>query len=200
MQKPMNYCPDCAAPMRLAIPEGDDRERNICTACGHVFYQNPRSVVGCVVDFDGQILLCKRAIAPRLGFWTLPAGFLELGETMAQGAARETREEACAHAHVDGLFTLLDIPQIGQVHLFYRAHMDTPDYAAGAESAAVALVAEQDIPWRQLAFPSVYRTLRLYFADCAAGHFTLHEESIAKGEWQRLGLDHEPNDSLRLGS
>lgn len=200
MQHPMNYCPDCAAPMHLAIPDGDDRERNVCTACGNIVYQNPRNVVGCVVDFEGRILLCKRAIAPRLGFWTLPAGFLELGETMAQGAARETREEACAQAQIDGLFTQLDIPQIGQIHLFYHAHMAAPEFAAGPESQAVALVAEQDIPWQQLAFPSVHRTLQLYCADRAAGQFTRHEEIIEQGAWQRLGLDRTPDESMLLES
>lgn len=199
MQQVVNFCPDCGAPMRLAIPEGDDRTRYLCASCGHIFYQNPRSVVGCVVDYEGKILLCKRAISPRTHFWTLPAGFLELGETMADGAARETREEACAQATIDSLFTLLDIPDIGQVHLFYRAHLTTVEYAPGPESTAVALVDEADIPWQQLAFPSVYRTLELYCADRAKDRFVLHDETIQKEDWQRLGLDAQPDDGITLG-
>lgn len=196
----MNFCPDCGAPMHLAIPQGDDRERNVCTQCANIWYQNPRNIVGCVAEYAGKILLCKRAIAPRRDFWTLPAGFLELGETLAAGAVRETREEACAEAHIDALFTLIDIAYIGQAHLFYRAHLTQPDFAPGPESTHVALVDEADIPWSQLAFPSVYRTLRLYCADRAAGRFTLHEESIQKGAWQRLGLDEAPDPDLFLCS
>lgn len=192
MQKPMNFCPDCGAPIRFAIPAGDDRKRNICTACGDIFYANPRNIVGCVAAYEGRILLCKRAIEPRLGFWTLPAGFLELGETTAAGAARETHEEACAEAHIDSLFSMLDIPHIGQIHMFYRAHLRTPDCAAGPESSAVALVHERNIPWRQLAFPTVYRTLELYCADRADGRFGLHDDAIRTGDWQRMGLATEP--------
>lgn len=188
----MKFCPDCGAPIRFAIPDGDDRKRNICTATGDIFYVNPRNVVGCIVEYDGRILLCKRAIAPRLGFWTLPAGFLELGETTAEGAARETREEVRAEARIDGLFSILDIPHIGQVHLFYRAHLRTPEFAAGQETAEAALLAEDEVPWRQLAFPSVFRTLELYCADRGAGRFTLHDEAIRKGDWQRMRLDTSP--------
>lgn len=188
----MNYCPDCGAPMRFAIPAGDDRERNICTATGDIFYKNPRNVVGCIPEYDGRILLCKRAIAPRLGFWTLPAGFLELGETTAGGAARETHEEACAEVAIDGLFSLLDIPHIGQIHMFYRATMNRPEFAAGQETTDIALVDEADIPWRQLAFPTIFHTLELYCADRAAGQFTLHDEAIHKGDWRRMNLDSEP--------
>lgn len=199
MHKPMKFCPDCGAPTRFAVPEGDDRKRNICTANGDIFYDNPRNVAGCVIEYEGKILLCKRNIAPRFGFWTLPAGFLELGETIAEGAARETQEEACAEARLDGLYTLIDIPHIGQAHLFYRAHLATPEFAPGPESSAVALVAEQDIPWSQLAFPSVLRTLQLYFADRTAGAFTLHDETIRQGDWERMGFDEQPNHALRLG-
>lgn len=192
MQKPMNFCPDCGAPMRFAIPEGDDRERSICTATGDVFYTNPRNVVGCIVEHEGRILLCRRAIAPRLGFWTLPAGFLELGETTAQGASRETREEACVDTQAEALFSILNIPHIGQIHLFYRARMTTPQPASGLETLEVDLVDERDIPWRQLAFPTIFRTLELYCADRARGQFMLHDEAIAKGDWRRMQLDPNP--------
>lgn len=184
--------------MRFAIPEGDDRKRNICTANGDIFYDNPRNVVGCIPEYEGRILLCKRAIAPRRDFWTLPAGFLELNETTADGAARETREEACAEVDIDGLFSILDIPHIGQVHLFYRAHMKTPTFAAGQETTDIALVDETEIPWRQLAFPTVFHTLELYCADRRTGAFTLHDEAIQKGDWQRMKLDEQPRP-VRLG-
>jgi len=128
----------------------------------------------------------------------LPAGFLELGETLAAGAARETREEACADVHIDKLFSVIDIAHIGQAHLFYRARMATPDYAPGPESTAVALVAEAAIPWSQLAFPSIYHTLQLYCTDRAAGRFSLHELAIQKGVWQRLALDDAPDPDLQL--
>lgn len=185
--------------MRFAIPDGDDRKRNICTACGNIFYQNPHNVVGCVVEYEGRILLCKRAISPRADFWTLPAGFMELGETMAEGAARETREEACTEAHIDALFALIDIPHIGQAHVFYRAHLLTPEYAPGPESVTVTLVAENEIPWQQLAFPSVYRTLELYCADRRNGLFELHDEVIREGAWQRMSLDKAPNADIQPG-
>lgn len=197
MQRTMNYCSKCGAATRVATPEGDNRSRNICTACGHVFYDNPRNIVGCIVEYEGKILLCKRDIAPRFGFWTLPAGFLELGETLAAGAARETREEACAEVHIDGLFSTLSITHIGQVHLFYRAHLSTPTFAAGHETSAAILVEEQDIPWRQLAFPTVFRTLELYCADRAAGRFQLHDEAINEGTWQRMQLAEQPDDTLQ---
>lgn len=185
----MTYCPDCGAPIEFAVPEGDDRKRNICTATGEIFYVNPRNVVGCVVEQDGNILMCRRAIAPRPGFWTLPAGFLELGESTSGGALRETREEAAAEAAIDGLFTKIDVTHIGQVHLFYRAHMTAPHYAPGQETTEVAFMPEDRIPWRQLAFPTVYRTLELYFADRAAGRFTLHDEAIEQDDWKRMKLD-----------
>ncbi|HLQ86401.1 MAG TPA: NUDIX hydrolase [Salinisphaeraceae bacterium] len=188
----MNYCPDCGALMEFAVPAGDDRKRNICTATGDIFYDNPRNIVGCIVRHEERILLCKRAIAPRLGFWTLPAGFLELGESLAAGAARETREEACAEVAIDGLFSLLSIPHIGQVHLYYSAQLQKPDFAAGQETAEVRLVTPQEIPWRQLAFPTVFRTLELYCAALAADQFELHEETIARDDWQRMRLDSEP--------
>ncbi len=188
----MTYCPNCGAPIEFAVPEGDDRERNICTATGEIFYDNPRNVVGCIVEQNGRILMCRRAISPRLGFWTLPGGFLELGETTSAGALRETREEAMAEAEVDALFTVIDVAHIGQVHMFYRAHMAGDHYAAGQESSEVAFMAQDEIPWRQLAFPTVYRTLELYFADRAAGRFTLHDEPLAQSDWKRMKLDMKP--------
>lgn len=138
------------------VPDGDSRERLVCATCGFIDYQNPRIIVGAVVSHDGQVLLCRRAIAPRIGFWTLPAGFMELGETAEEGARREAMEEACANIALDGLLGLFSIARIGQVQLIYRARFDGPPrFAAGPESAEVALFDWADIPWGEIAFPSV---------------------------------------------
>ena len=153
------------------IPEGDTRERLVCTTCGHVDYQNPRVVVGSVVAHDGAVLLCRRAITPRPGYWTLPAGFLELGETAEEGAAREAWEEARARIAFDGLLALFAISRIGQIQMIFRARFADPasaSFAAGPESAEVRLFAWDDIPWDELAFPSVHWSLDAWRAGKAA--------------------------------
>lgn len=140
------------------VPEGDSRERLVCSTCGHIDYENPKIVVGSVVSQDGAVLLCRRAIEPRRGYWTLPAGFLELGETAEEGAAREAWEEARAHIVFDGLLGVYSISRIGQIQLIFRARFADPaqpSFAAGPESAAVGLFAWDEIPWDELAFPSV---------------------------------------------
>ena len=145
------------------IPEGDNRERMMCPDCGHIAYENPKIVVGSVVVSDGRVLLCRRAIQPRLGFWTLPAGFLELGETTEEGAAREAFEEACARIRFDGVLGLFSIARIGQVQVIFRARFaGEPDFAAGAESLEVRLFAWDGIPWEQIAFPSVHWALHAW--------------------------------------
>lgn len=140
---------------RLAIPEGDDRVRRICNRCNFVDYVNPKIVTGSVVTQGDLILLCKRAIEPRKGFWTMPAGYMELGETTEQAAQREAREEACATIEIDRLLAMYSVARIGQVQIMYRARLVTPDIACGIESEEVALVDWADIPWDQLAFPTV---------------------------------------------
>lgn len=192
MPQPMSFCPNCGAPTEYRIPAGDDRERNICTASGEIFYDNPRNVVGCIVERERRILMCRRAIEPRLGFWTLPAGFLELNETVADGAARETREEAGAEVIDRQLFSMLDVPQIGQVHIFFRAGLDGNAYSAGQESEEVRFMSEDEIDWQQLAFPTIHRTLEHYFADRAAGVFGLHMEALGKADWDAMHLDRTP--------
>lgn len=138
------------------VPDGDTRERLICPACGHVAYENPKIVVGSVVVHRGRILLCRRAIPPREGLWTLPAGFLELGETAEEGAAREALEEAEASILLDGLLGVFTISRIGQVQLIFRARFaGMPSFAPGPESLEVALFAWPEIPWDRIAFPSV---------------------------------------------
>ncbi len=143
-----------------------------------IHYLNPKLVVGCIPEWEGQILLCRRAIEPRRGLWTLPAGFMENGETTAQGAMRETLEEACARVELGALFSLVNVPHINQVHLFYRSRLIDTRFAPGVESLETALFAEPEIPWKELAFRSVTLCLKAYFADRAAGRFTFHEDDL----------------------
>jgi ADP-ribose pyrophosphatase YjhB (NUDIX family) len=163
----MKYCHHCASPVQLRIPEGDDKPRHICESCETVFYQNPNNVVGTLPVFEDKVLLCRRAIEPRLGKWTLPAGFMENGETSLEGAIRETSEEAGARIRVfqDSLYTLFNLPRINQVYMFFRAELLDLDFEPGLESAEVALFREQDIPWGEIAFPVVRSTLEHFFAD-----------------------------------
>jgi ADP-ribose pyrophosphatase YjhB (NUDIX family) len=146
------------------VPEGDTYERYICGQCGHIHYSNPKIVVGSVVAFESRILLCRRAIEPRKGLWTLPAGFLEEHETAEDGARREAREEACTDIIIDALLAVYSIPHISQVQLMYRAHLAAPKFAAGPESLEVELFDWRDIPWKELAFPSVGWALRHFEA------------------------------------
>ena len=160
----MKYCSTCGKNVARRIPEGDTIERWVCAACGTIHYQNPRIVVGCVPERDGKILLCKRAIEPRYGYWTVPAGFMELGESLAQGAARETMEEACAEVEIGHLFASVDVVEAGQVHLFFTAKL-LGEFAAGAESLDVGMYSEDDIPWDDIAFRSGRFALQRYFED-----------------------------------
>ncbi|HZS84595.1 MAG TPA: NUDIX hydrolase [Stellaceae bacterium] len=142
-------------PSVMLVPEGDTRERLVCPDCGFINYENPKIVVGSVVTYEDRVLLCRRAINPRRGFWTLPAGYLELNESAAEGARREAREEAQADIAIDGLLAVYSIPRISQVQLIYRAHLRRPEFAAGVESLEVGLFGWSEIPWDELAFPSV---------------------------------------------
>lgn len=174
----MNFCSHCGGVVNLAIPEGDNLPRHVCQRCGTVHYLNPKLVVGCVAEWNGQILLCRRSIAPRYGLWTLPAGFMENGETTSEAAIRETLEEACARIEIGPLFSLVNVPHINQVHLFYRARLVDTGFAAGRETLATALFSEEAVPWQDLAFQSVTLCLRAYFADRLARHFSFHEEDL----------------------
>lgn len=160
----MKYCSSCGERVARKTPPGDTKERWVCDACDTVHYQNPRVVVGCVPEKEGRILLCKRAIEPRYGYWTVPAGFMELGETIAQGAARETLEEACAAVTIGHLFASVDVVQAGQLHLFFTATLDS-DFAAGDESLDVKLFAKDEIPWDEIAFRSGKFALEKYLED-----------------------------------
>lgn len=168
----MSNPPIGRGPTILTIPEGDNRERMVCPDCGFINYENPKIVVGSVVLWQERVLLCRRAINPRRGYWTLPAGYLELNESTAAGAIREAWEEAQAHIAIDGVLAVYDIPRISQVQIIYRAHLDAPDFAAGPESLEVRLFAWEEIPWAELAFPSVRWALD-HYRDCiATGDYT----------------------------
>jgi ADP-ribose pyrophosphatase YjhB (NUDIX family) len=154
------------------IPEGDNRERMICADCGYILYDNPKIVVGAVVRWGEQVLLCRRAINPRRNFWTLPAGYLELHESTSAGAEREVWEEACARIQIEGLLAIYDIPRISQVQLIYRARLAEEKFAAGEESLEVALFGWDEIPWDELAFPSVRWALHHEREAQQSGDFT----------------------------
>ncbi len=145
---------------RMEIPEGDDRERRVCQQCDFIDYINPRIVVGSVVTFKDKILICKRAIEPRLGFWTLPAGFMENGETVEEGAMREAQEEACADIEIERVLAVYSIPRISQVQVMFKARLLNPDVAPGPESQEVKLVTWDEIPWKDMAFPSAVWALK----------------------------------------
>ena len=159
----MNYCSTCGALVSFRIPEGDNLPRFVCNSCSTVHYQNPKIVAGSIVDYKGKTLLCKRAIEPRLGLWTIPAGFMELGETTNAAAIRETFEEAKASIEIDDLFAVYNIPRVSQVYIIFRAHMNAPVFAPGQESLETKLFAENEIPWDRLAFPVVHSSLQKYF-------------------------------------
>ncbi|SIR38829.1 ADP-ribose pyrophosphatase YjhB, NUDIX family [Aromatoleum tolulyticum] len=175
----MKYCSDCGASVTLRIPPGDTLPRHVCPSCGTIHYQNPKVVVGAIPEWGERILLCRRAIEPRHGFWTLPAGFMENAESTAEAAARETLEEACARIEVGDLFTLISVPHINQVHIVYRARLLDLEFGPGEESLEVALFEEKDIPWDDIAFRTIALTLRHYFEDRRRGSFGTHNASIA---------------------
>ncbi|NRB39291.1 MAG: NUDIX hydrolase [Pseudomonadales bacterium] len=167
----MNFCTECGAQVVQRIPDLDDRLRHVCVACGMIHYQNPKVIVGLLPTWQGKVLLCKRAIEPRLGKWTLPAGFMENGEAAEQGARRETMEEAGAAIAQTYIYREFDIPAINQIYLFYRGEMASADFCAGVESLEVALFDEADIPWHELAFPVMSDILAEYFEDRRSGVF-----------------------------
>lgn len=161
----MKFCSECGKPISQLVPEGDNRMRFVCLHCDTVHYQNPRMVVGTLPTYKNQILLCKRAIEPRKGFWTLPAGYMENGETTEEGALRETLEEANARITNPLLYTVIAVPHINQVHIIFQGELADLDFFAGEESLDVQLFDEKDIPWKELAFPTVSKTLRRFFCD-----------------------------------
>jgi ADP-ribose pyrophosphatase YjhB (NUDIX family) len=176
----IKHCRDCGTAVEHRVPDdGDTKVRAICPACGIIHYQNPLNVVGTVPYWGEQVLLCKRNIEPRLGYWTLPAGFMELDESTADGAVRETHEEAGAQIELEGLFTLLNVVRVGQVHLYYRARLLSDQFAPGFETQEARLFHEHEIPWEDIAFRTVKTTLELFFEDRRRGAFGVHAGDIS---------------------
>ena len=182
-RKPLKHCRECGTAVAYRLPDdGDTRQRAICTACHTVHYENPLNVVGTVPvwgETGEQVLLCKRNIEPRRGMWTLPAGFMELGETTSEGAARETDEEAGAQFELQELFAIMNVARVGQVHLFYRARLLSTVFNPGHETMEARLFSEADIPWDEIAFRTVRETLERYFADRLTGSYGTHVVDIA---------------------
>ncbi|MDB5797141.1 MAG: ADP-ribose pyrophosphatase [Paucimonas sp.] len=183
----MKFCSECAHPVSLQTPPDDTRERYVCSNCGTIHYQNPKMVVGSIPlweqDGQTQVLLCRRAIEPRLGYWTLPAGFMENEETTSQAASRETEEEAGARIEIRQLYSMLNVPHVHQVHMFYLATLLDLDFHAGVESLEVKLFREEEIPWDDIAFPTIAHTLKFLFEDLeklrtGRGGFSLHTKDI----------------------
>ena len=176
----MKFCSNCGAEVTTRIPPGDNVQRYVCDNCNTVHYQNPRMIVGCLPYHEDRILLCKRAIEPRYGLWTLPSGFMENGETVEEGAMRETYEEARARVTIDRLITVYSIPHINQVYMLFLARLSDLDFGPGPESLEVELFHESEIPWEEIAFSSVMYSLRNYFADRGDGRSQLHVGSFEK--------------------
>jgi ADP-ribose pyrophosphatase YjhB (NUDIX family) len=174
----MKFCSNCGSRVVQRVPPGDSLPRWVCDQCGEIHYQNPKLVVGTLPEFEGRVLLCRRAIEPRYGYWTLPAGFMENDESAGQAALRETMEEAGARVELGEPFTLISVPYVNQVHLFYRARLLDLEFKPGEESLEVALYEEAQIPWKEIAFRTVAATLRHWFADRAAGRFAFHTEDF----------------------
>jgi ADP-ribose pyrophosphatase YjhB (NUDIX family) len=176
----MKFCSQCGSRVTARVPEGDDRQRFVCDRCGTIHYQNPKMVVGCIPEWEDRILLCKRSIEPKLGKWTIPAGYLENGETVNEGAKRETLEEAGARVENLQPYALMSIAYISQVYLIFRARLKATDFAPGPESSEVKLYSEGEIPWDDLAFMVVRETLRRYFRDRPTGSFPLQNGIITR--------------------
>ncbi len=183
----MKFCSACGHTLVYKIPAEDSRPRYVCENCRTIHYQNPKVICGCIATWQDRILLCRRAIEPRYGFWTLPAGFMENGESCAEGAQRETWEEAQAQVEGLQLYCLFDIPHIHQIHLMYRGQLRDGGFGVGAESLETALFREEELPWDQLAFPSITHTLRHFVADRVHGQFPLHSQLLQPTSWERPG-------------
>ena len=183
----MKYCSQCGSEVRRGVPAGDNRERHICDNCGTIHYHNPKIVAGCIVSWEDRILLCRRAIEPRHGLWTVPAGFMENGETTYQGAVRETLEEANARVEVDELYMTVNLPRINQVYMLFRARLLDLDFSPGEESLEVELFERRQVPWRELAFPTVALALEHFFEDRERGSFAQHMADIVHDPGSPVG-------------
>ena len=179
LRSPIKHCRNCGTAVVYRVPDdGDTKDRAVCEACGTIHYENPLNVVGTIPLYGDKVLLCLRNIEPRKGKWTLPAGFMELGETTGQGAARETDEEAGAQFELQGLFAILNVARVGQVHMFYRARLTSDEFQPGFETIEARLFEEHEIPWDEIAFRTVKETLERFFADRRTGDFSIHTIDI----------------------
>lgn len=183
----MKFCSECGGTVQVLIPDGDHLPRHVCGSCGAIHYRNPKVVVGAICEYGGQLLLCRRDIEPRHGFWTFPAGFLEIGETTAEGAARETFEESGAEVEIEDLCAIINVPYIAQVYMTYRARMLKPHHHPTPESSETKLITPDEIPWDSLAFPTIWHSLKFWMADREAGERNLHN----------LDLTQRPRDPIR---
>jgi ADP-ribose/FAD diphosphatase len=190
----MNFCSQCGGKTEQRIPQGEDRLRAVCIQCGTIHYLNPKMIVGCIIEHEGQIVLCKRAIEPRYGFWTIPAGFMEIGESAMQGAARESHEEAMAHVRILAPYAHFDVTHIAQAYIVYRAQLVVPEagppFSPGPESLEVKLVRPSEIPWNELAFGAVRQALELYVQDVESGRYRCHLGSIHREEGRFVLKEH----------
>lgn len=182
----MNFCSYCGHPVERRVPAGDHLQRYVCPHCGNIHYQNPKVVAGCIPVWQDKLLLCRRAIEPRKGYWTFPAGYLELGETSSQGAAREALEETGAEIEIGELFVVLNVPDISQIYMVHRARALSDKHHPTPESSETALMGEADIPWRELAFPTIHHSLKFFFADRSAGRKDFHTLDIHPDDWNKL--------------
>lgn len=176
----MKFCSDCGQPVELLIPEHDHLPRHVCKSCGAIHYRNPKVIAGCVATWGDRVLMCRRAIEPRLGKWTFPAGFLEMGETSGEGAARETLEEAGAEVDIEDLFVLINVPYVSQIYAIYRGRMRSERHHATHESSETCLMREDEIPWDEIAFPTIWHSLKFFFADRAAGRREFHALDLSR--------------------
>jgi ADP-ribose pyrophosphatase YjhB (NUDIX family) len=176
----MKFCCQCGGPVSRKVPPGDSLQRFVCDSCQEIHYQNPKIVVGCIPEWDGQVLLCRRAIEPRYGLWTFPAGFMEQGESLEEAVIRETLEEAETEVDLDGLYGVFSLPHVSQVYIVYRAKLRKPSFRAGAESLDAHLFALEAIPWQSIAFPVIRESLRRYVDDRSRGAFTVHVGVVAQ--------------------
>lgn len=175
----MKFCSQCGNPVVLTVPAGDHLPRHVCERCGTIHYHNPKIITACIPEWeDGRILMCRRNIEPRLGKWTFPAGFLELHETSGAGAAREALEESLGAVEILDLMAVLNVPQVSQIYTVYRARLLKPEFGPTPESSEVRLMREEEIPWEEIAFPTIHHSLKFFFADRTAGVRGFHEMTI----------------------
>ena len=193
----MKYCSKCGGRLVEKVPRNDDRRRHICSDCATVHYQNPKIVTGCLPIWQNSVLLCRRAIEPRSGFWTVPAGFMELDETVQQGAIRETWEEARARVELLAPYSMFNLPHVNQLYIIFRARLMDLEFEPGPESEDVRLFTEQDIPWNDLAFGTVRQTLRFYFQDCPLNRFPMRSGTIVPNA-NGFRFEAGPDDELEF--